>query len=161
MEKETNVKQEAMGQLKRKGIRITPQRLAIYHYFLANRNHPTIAEIQQSLREVYPAVSTATIYNTVRYFKQEGLIKEIGFTYPLRFDLAVEEHDHVICEVCGKIIDFHCPQLEKVKDIAARMTGFKVTHHRLDLYGICKDCRRKENTPLKRKRLKDDKILKR
>ncbi|MBU8682275.1 Fur family transcriptional regulator [Bacillus haynesii] len=154
MEKETKVKQEAMAQLKRKGIRMTPQRLAIYHYFLANRNHPTIAEIQQSLREVYPAVSTATIYNTIRFLKQEGLIKEMGFTDPLRFDLAVEEHDHVICEVCGKIVDFHCPQLEKVKDIAARMTGFKVTHHRLELYGICKDCQEKRKYAAKEKEVK-------
>lgn len=46
MEIKTKVKQEAMAQLKRKGIRIT-QRLAIYHYFLADRNHPTIADIQQ------------------------------------------------------------------------------------------------------------------
>lgn len=113
MEKETNVKQEAMAQLKRKGIRMTPQRLTIYHYFLANRNHLTIADIQQSLREVYPAVSTATIYNTIRFFKQEGLIKETGFADPLRFDLAVEEHDHVICEVCGKIVDFIVRNLRK------------------------------------------------
>ncbi|MGG1315962.1 transcriptional repressor [Bacillus licheniformis] len=103
------------------------------------------------LREVYPAVSTATIYNTIRYFKQEGLIKEMGFTDPLRFDLALEEHDHVICEVCGKIVDFHCPQLEKVKDIAARLTGFKVTHHRLELYGICNDCQAKRKYAAKEK----------
>ena len=132
-----------MAQLKRKGIRMTPQRLAIYHYFLANRNHPTIAEIQQSLREIYPAVSTATIYNTIRYFKQEGLIKEMGFTYPLRFDLALEEHDQ--CHMRSMREDRR-PSLSatwRVKDNAARKTGFKVTHHRLELYGICKDCRRK------------------
>lgn len=51
----------------------------------------------------------------------------------------------------GKIVDFHCPQLEKVKDIAARLTGFKVTHHRLELYGICKDCQAKRKYAAKEK----------
>ncbi|MGN9865439.1 Fur family transcriptional regulator [Bacillus swezeyi] len=140
------VKQEALKQLKRKGIRVTPQRLAIYHVFLANRNHPTAADIYQSLKAEFPTASAATVYNTVRYFKQEGLIKEMGFHEPARFDLAEDEHDHVICESCGKIVDFYDPYIHQVKEFVAQMTGFKVTHHRLALYGICKDClERKKN----------------
>ncbi|ATO26652.1 Fur family transcriptional regulator [Bacillus atrophaeus] len=140
----SELKQEALEQLKAKGIRITPQRLAIYHDLSVKRHHPTADDIYQSLKAEFPAVSTATVYNTLRYFKKEGLIREMGFGELVRFDLAEDEHYHVICETCGKIVDFHYPYLDEVEEFTAQMTGFKVMHHRLEFYGLCEDCHRKE-----------------
>ena len=54
---------------------------------------------------------------------------------------TAQHHDHIICERCGKIVEFNSEELEKQQERIARFLGFVVSHHRMELYGICKDCR--------------------
>ena len=61
-----------------------------------------------------------------------------------RFDFVTTQHYHVICDSCGKIVDFHYPGLDEVEQLASHVTGFNIRYHRLEIYGSCPDCARKE-----------------
>ncbi|KAA6481987.1 transcriptional repressor [Bacillus swezeyi] len=137
------LKQEVFTQLKEKGVRVTPQRFAIYYDLLAKQQHPAAEELYKSLKSQFPTISPGTVYNTLRYFKK-SLIKKLNFGETIRFDAAVDDHYYVICETCGQVVDFYYPYLYEVEKFAAKKTGYKVTHHRLEFYGICEKCKYKK-----------------
>lgn len=142
----TSQLKEALDTLKESGVRITPQRHAILQYLIDTKSHPTADEIYKALEGKFPNMSVATVYNNLRVFREVGLVKEMTYgDASSRFDFTTHEHYHAICESCGKIVDFQYPGLDEVEQFAEHMTGFKVSHHRLEIYGICPDCAKKES----------------
>jgi len=136
---------EALDTLKVSGVRITPQRHAILEYLINSMAHPTADEIYKALEGKFPNMSVATVYNNLRVFKDVGLVKELTYgDSSSRFDFTTHDHYHAICESCGKIVDFQYPGLDEVEQFASHVTGFKVSHHRLEVYGLCPDCAKKE-----------------
>ena len=132
---------EALEQLKGTGVRITPQRHAVLEYLVESMAHPTADEIYKALEGKFPNMSVATVYNNLRVFKEEGLVKELTYgDASSRFDYVTHHHYHVICENCSKIVDFPYTGLDEVGRKAAEQTGFVIKNHRLELYGICPDC---------------------
>lgn len=135
---------EAIDVLKRTGVRITPQRHAILEFLINSHTHPTADDIYRSLESTYPNMSVATVYNNLRVFRDAGLIKELSYgDASSRFDFSTSDHYHAICNNCGKIVDFHYPGLDEVENFAAHMTGYEVNNHRLEVYGLCPDCKNK------------------
>lgn len=133
--------QKALGVLKESGVRITPQRNAVLEYLLTSMTHPTADEIYQALEEKFPNMSVATVYNNLRVLKNIGIVKELTYgDDSSRFDCNMTEHYHIICEICGKIVDFDYPSLDEVESLAEKVSGFKVNHHRMELYGTCESC---------------------
>ncbi|MDL0421735.1 peroxide-responsive transcriptional repressor PerR [Caldibacillus thermoamylovorans] len=140
-----NQLKEALDTLKVSGVRITPQRHAILEYLINSMTHPTADEIYKALEGKFPNMSVATVYNNLRVFKDVGLVKELTYgDSSSRFDFTTHDHYHAICESCGKIVDFQYPGLDEVEQFASHVTGFKVSHHRLEVYGLCPDCAKKE-----------------
>ncbi|HEY4390136.1 MAG TPA: peroxide-responsive transcriptional repressor PerR [Paenibacillus sp.] len=134
--------QNALEQLKMNGVRITPQRHAILSYLLDTMGHPTADEIYRALEPRFPNMSVATVYNNLKMFIEAGLVRELTYgDSSSRFDADVSNHYHIVCEKCGKIEDFTYPSLEEVERKAEELTGFEVHGHRLELHGVCKDCR--------------------
>ncbi|WP_046216078.1 Fur family transcriptional regulator [Paenibacillus wulumuqiensis] len=134
--------QHALEQLKTSGVRITPQRHAILAYLLESMEHPTADEIYRSLEPRFPSMSVATVYNNLKMFIEAGMVRELTYgDSSSRFDANVTEHYHIICEQCGKIEDFNYPSLREVENQAEQHTGFQISGHRMELYGICTDCR--------------------
>ncbi|HWL23052.1 MAG TPA: peroxide-responsive transcriptional repressor PerR [Ureibacillus sp.] len=132
---------DALDTLKTTGVRITPQRHAILEYLIDSMNHPTADDIYKSLEDKFPNMSVATVYNNLRVFREAGLVKELTYgDAASRFDFVTNDHYHMICECCGKIVDFHYPGLDEVEHFASHVTGFKVNMHRLEVYGTCPDC---------------------
>ncbi|CAM4231809.1 peroxide-responsive transcriptional repressor PerR [Lederbergia lenta] len=132
---------EAIHTLKDTGVRITPQRHAILEYLIQSMTHPTADDIYKSLEGKFPNMSVATVYNNLRVFREVGLVKELTYgDASSRFDFVTSDHYHIICEDCGKIVDFHYPGLDEVEQFASQVTGFQVTHHRMEIYGVCPDC---------------------
>ncbi|MCM3041955.1 peroxide-responsive transcriptional repressor PerR [Paenibacillus motobuensis] len=135
--------QHALEQLKMNGVRITPQRHAILSYLMDTMGHPTADEIYRALEPRFPNMSVATVYNNLKMFIEAGLVRELTYgDSSSRFDADVSNHYHIICEKCGKIEDFTYPSLDEVERMAEEVTGFEVHGHRLELHGVCKDCRR-------------------
>ncbi|MEW9677004.1 peroxide-responsive transcriptional repressor PerR [Lentibacillus sp. L22] len=132
---------EAISTLKESGVRITPQRHAVLEYLLNSSTHPTADDIYKALEGKFPNMSVATVYNNLRVLREIGLVRELTYgDSSSRFDCNTTQHYHIICEECGKIVDFHYPSLDEVESLAEQVTGFKVSHHRLEVYGKCEDC---------------------
>ena len=136
---------EAISTLKETGVRITPQRHAILEYLIDSMAHPTADDIYKALEGKIPNMSVATVYNNLRVFREVGLVKELTYgDASSRFDFVTTDHYHVICDGCGKIVDFHYPGLDEVEQLASHVTGFKVNNHRMEIYGTCTECSVKE-----------------
>ncbi|MGJ9385150.1 transcriptional repressor [Salipaludibacillus neizhouensis] len=133
--------EDALLSLKSTKVRMTPQRHAILEYLLSARSHPTADDIYKALETKFPNMSVATVYNNLRVFKEVGLVRELTYgDSSSRFDSNTTDHYHVICQDCGKIVDFHYPGLDEVETLAEHVTGFKVTDHRMEIYGECPEC---------------------
>lgn len=140
--------EEIVEKLKEENIRITPQRYAVLEFLIEHRSHPTADEIYRALAPRFPNMSVATVYNNLRLFTSIGFVQEMKYgDASSRFDFSSKRHYHVICENCGKIVDFHYPGLEDVEMAANRLTEFEIKEHRLELYGLCPECQ-KETTNL-------------
>ncbi|WP_180235422.1 peroxide-responsive transcriptional repressor PerR [Bacillus cereus] len=132
---------EALEMLKNTGVRITPQRHAILEYLVESMTHPTADDIYKALEGKFPNMSVATVYNNLRVFKEVGLVKELTYgDASSRFDYVTSQHYHLICEKCGKIVDFLYGGLEQLEEEAAKTTGFVINSHRLEIYGVCPEC---------------------
>lgn len=135
--------QLAINKLKRRGVRMTPQRHAILSYLFDHMSHPTADEIYKALSDRFPSMSVATVYNNLRLLKDAKLVKELTYgDASSRFDADITEHYHVICKSCGKIVDFAYPCLNEVEELASKRTGFQIESHRMEVYGTCGDCQK-------------------
>ena len=122
--------------------KLTPQRGAVLQVILAREDHPTANEIFEAARQRLPTISYATVYNSLRYLKEAGLVHEIKFgDSASRYDRETDRHDHAICNSCGKLVDFDLPQTAELMQAAARKSRFKPESVHLTLRGLCVDCR--------------------
>ncbi len=122
--------------------KLTPQREAVLQVIRAREDHPTANEIFEAARAVLPAISYATVYNSLRYFRETGLVREINFgNSASRYDGITERHDHAICTNCGKLVDFDLNEAADLMRAAARKSRFKPERVYLTLMGLCPDCR--------------------
>lgn len=132
---------DALDTLKSTGVRITPQRHAILEFLVQSMIHPTADDIYKALEGNFPNMSVATVYNNLRVFREAGLVKELTYgDSSSRFDFITNDHYHIMCDACGKIVDFHYPGLDEVEHLASHVTGFQVNSHRMEIYGICPTC---------------------
>ena len=131
--------------LKQKHLKWSNQREFIVDLFLSTNTHFTTEELYQLARKQLPQIGYATVYRTLKLLAECGLASESHFADQLtRFESTHkhQHHDHLICTKCGKIVEFDCEEIEKMQENIARQKGFKVTDHRLELYGMCRSCRK-------------------
>ena len=134
--KEANVKDRKAGEHK-----LTPQRDAVFQVILERDDHPTASDIFEAAKRRLPGISYATVYNSLRYLKEAGLVLEINFgDSASRYDRETERHDHAICNDCGKLVDFDLPEAAKLMQAAALQSHFKAQSVHLTLRGQCPDC---------------------
>jgi Fur family transcriptional regulator, peroxide stress response regulator len=121
---------------------LTPQREAVLQVVRASKEHLTANEIFEAARKILPTISYATVYNSLRYLKDAGLVNEVNFgNAASKYDKETSRHDHAICSSCGKIVDFDLPATVELLSAAARRSKFKAESIRLTLVGLCPDCR--------------------
>ncbi len=133
--------------LRSEGKSITPERLDILDLVLHEKGHFRIEDVIRKNERV----SRATVYRTLKTIEDAGLIKYIRTIHDEKiFEVVKEHHDHMICEVCGKIIEFHDPELESLQNDICASRGFSPTRHTMKIFGICPACQKRrsqENTP--------------
>lgn len=136
--------EEKKARLKDNGVLVTIQRSAVLEFLQGNPEHPTAEEIYQSLRGMYPALSRATIYNTLDLLKQHGLIQEITIERnKAHYDYKTELHHHFLCSHCARIYDI---AMEKVLfEREELLDGHKMEEARLYITGTCSACLREGN----------------
>ena len=104
-------------------------------------DHPTAGDIFEAARKRLPGISYATVYNSLRYLKEAGLVHEISFgDSASRYDGVMERHDHAICNQCGKLVDLDMPEAAKLMTAAARKSRFTPQSVHFTLRGVCPDC---------------------
>ncbi len=120
---------------------ITKQRQAVLQVIREAEAHLTANEVFDSARRLLPGISFATVYNSLRYLKQEGLIGEVRFgTDASRYDRTLERHDHAICNDCGKLIDIDLPIPGDLLKKGERLSKFKAESIEVVLRGLCPEC---------------------
>jgi Fur family ferric uptake transcriptional regulator len=130
--------------IKEQGLKATSQREDIAQVFFALKRHISVEELYSEVRQVNPRVGYATVYRTMKLLKECGLAAERHFADgQARFESVEAErhHDHVICERCGRIVEFVHPQIEQLQEKVAQRFGFLATMHKMEIYGICQECR--------------------
>ena len=121
---------------------LTRQRSVVLQVVKASEAHLTASEVYEAARKLQPTISFATVYNSLRYLKEAGLLREITFgNAASRYDRETARHDHAICSCCGKLVDFDLPETVELLRTAARQSRFKAQSIHLTLVGICPDCR--------------------
>ncbi|MHB8417102.1 MAG: Fur family transcriptional regulator [Myxococcales bacterium] len=129
--------------LSQRGLKSTRQRSLIVETFLAAGGHLDVDQLLARVRAADPRVSAATVYRTMKLLTECGLAHAQRFgDGHTRYESAYnrDHHDHLICTSCGDIVEFENDRIEILQESVARRHGFRVTHHKLELYGLCKKC---------------------
>ncbi|WP_313528164.1 Fur family transcriptional regulator [Anaerotignum sp.] len=130
--------------LREKGLKVTPQRIAVYNMLLSTSEHPNAETIYKALEPTNPTMSLATVYKTLDFFKQLGLVQELNVREgSSRYDAVVKCHPHTVCTECGQVRDLYMDDLTEIHKKLAQELDFEVECEQLILYGICADCRKK------------------
>jgi Fur family peroxide stress response transcriptional regulator len=131
--------EEKKAKLKDKGVLLTIQRAAVLEFLQDNTQHPTAEEIYQSLRGIYPALSRATIYNTLDLFKKHGLIQEITIERnKAHYDYKIAPHHHFLCGHCARIYDVDVEKIHVEQE--GWLNGHKIEEAWLYMTGTCAAC---------------------
>ena len=126
---------------RRAGRALTPQREAVLRVVNEAEDHLTANEIFEAARRLLPSISFATVYNSLKYLKGAGLLREINFgKASSRYDRETGRHDHAICSRCGKLVDFDLEETPQLMRAAARRSRFKPESIQLTLVGVCPGC---------------------
>lgn len=132
--------------LKKNDIRMTSQRYAILQFLAMDGNHPTANDVYNHLKEDFPKMSIATVYNNLNFFKESGIVQELPFGEDSsRFDLTETQHYHAVCKRCGKVVDFDYAGLDEIEATVEDLTNFKVDSHDFKVMGLCEECQRELN----------------
>jgi len=134
---------QMISKLREHEFRITPQRLAVLRVLAISKDHPSVEGIYEEVRKGFPTTSIATIYKTVNLLRNIDEVLEIAFPDGSnRYDGNNPfPHPHIICVRCKRIVHPDMESLESIMNNAAKKTGFEILSHRLDIFGVCNDCR--------------------
>jgi Fur family ferric uptake transcriptional regulator len=121
-----------------KGLRMTGQRRIIARILDDAADHPDVVELHRRAAAVDERISLSTVYRTVKLFENQGIIERLDFRDGRsRYEQATREHhDHLINLETGAVIEFHSDEIEALQTEIARRLGYKVVHHRLELYAV-------------------------
>jgi len=142
--------QRLLAHLVSNGLKQTRQREDILRSFVECGGHVSIEELVAHVRKRKGNIGHATVYRTMRLFVESGIAAERHFLDgPARYETAEvlddDHHDHLICTKCTAIVEFENDEIEELQEQVAKGFGFKLTNHKMELYGICPDCQIKTN----------------
>ena len=113
----------------------------IYHIITSSEKHLTVEEIYLEIKNQYPKIVLATVYNNVNRLWKAGLIHKVSVeNMPDRYD-RLTKHDHLVCQRCGKLADI---SFEDVTDSLRRQLGEDFLSYDLKVFYLCPDCRKSE-----------------
>lgn len=132
---------------RKNGLRITPQRRAIFDLLAKEDSHPSVDEIYQQVKITMPDLSRATVYNTVHALVSLGElyeVEELGEP-TTRYDPRTEQHFHLYCEGCHKLLDVE-GGMEQVSPPSEKLRGFEISRSQITFYGLCPDCQNRKKS---------------
>ena len=123
------------------GLKITPQRVAVYKALVSTDTHPTAEEVHRMVRRDIRNISLDTVNRTLLTLAEIGAAFQVeGTGQPRRYDGGLEDHQHFRCIKCGKVIDFHYEPFDNI-EIPAHLQGrFQIMRKTVYLEGTCETC---------------------
>ena len=129
------------------GIPFTPQRRAVLESVLALDHHPTADQVHERVVARMPDVSRATVYRTLETLVASGVITKVSHPgRAVRFDPRTEQHHHLICLSCDAVLDLDDAHLDSIPIPDTTALGFAVADLCVQLRGLCRNCRAKEES---------------
>ncbi len=135
------VRDRFLAYLRERGLRRTPERVAVLNALYATPDHVDADTLYARLQQEGAQVSRATVYNTLDLLIECDLAARHQFgRQQARFERAYAywQHDHLICVDCGEILEFCDPRLQQIQETVAEIYGFEVSRHALTVYGHCR-----------------------
>jgi len=128
-----------------KGMRMTEQRRVIARVLAAADDHPDVEELYRRAVKVDANISISTVYRTVKLFEDAGIIARHDFREGrARYEQSPEaHHDHLINLRSGEVIEFRSEEIERLQTEVARKLGYRLVDHRLELYAVPLDDKKK------------------
>ena len=124
--------------------RMTKQKTLIWHILAGTKSHPTADWIYGEARKEMPNISLGTVYRNLQLLVSDGIAQELNYGKGVsRFDANIEPHYHFVCTHCGKIEDIPVSVREDVMSYAKSYINGEVSCYRLEYYGICNQCCKK------------------
>ncbi len=130
-----------MDRCRQLGLRVTPQRLAVYRAVVESEIHPSAEDIHRTLRDRMPGLSLDTVYRTLLTFERHGLVRRLEVLDDrARFDGNLEDHHHLVCVRCRSVQDVRWPGVEALElPPEARVWG-RVEGRHVEFRGVCSRC---------------------
>ncbi len=134
--------------LQNRGKRVTEQRRLIVETVFSHHDHFDADELMGHLQDLIAQrrVSRPTVYRTLSELLEAGMLRKMMLSgrSVYEHDYGYPRHDHLHCELCNKLIEFHSEDLERIRNSVAREHAFRVLGHRMFVSGICSDCQKLE-----------------
>ena len=126
---------------KQKGVKLTDQRKLVAQIMSDSHDHPNVDELYKRVSKIDSKISIATVYRTVKLFKEAGILTKHDFRgEKARYEELPDSHrDHLIDVQSGEIIEFVNEEIEKLQKIVAKKLGYQLIDHKLELYCIKKN----------------------
>ncbi|MEA4972540.1 MAG: Fur family transcriptional regulator [Candidatus Metalachnospira sp.] len=133
--------------LRSKGLKVTPQRIAIMNMLMNTKAHPSAEVIFKTLEPTHPTMSLATVYKTLDSFNEAELIQVLSIDgESLHYDFNTAFHPHFICKQCNSVKDVEVDisdEMDSIVDKINEATDFKINKEQLFFYGTCDECKKK------------------
>ena len=124
------------------GLKLTPQRSAIFSMLASTESHPTPEEVYSEIRKNTPSISLATVYKVLDLFHSRGFVRRVSTRDQVaRYDAHVEPHHHLICTACGRIQDVADNAIAPAGVGVPGNTDFLVRDYEIQFHGLCGACR--------------------
>lgn len=139
--------------LRRAGLRVTSQRVAVCEYLARTRIHPTTSQVFEAVRKRHPEISQATVYNTLNTLRDLGAIVEISAgTEHTRYEPDPSPHINLFCLRCHQVSDLQDNVSQDVlMDNVFQTTGFRATSLQVQVSGFCPECQQAKRQEIGRK----------
>ncbi len=123
-------------------LKRSEQREAVVDAFLRSNRHLAVDDLLRLARKKRPDVGRTTVYRTLKLLSAAGLAQQLDVGGRTHFEREYnrEHHDHFICRLCGAIIEFSSPEIERLQDEVAKGLGFVIEGHRHQIHGLCRAC---------------------
>lgn len=132
--------------LERRGLRVTGPRRAIAQVAFSTHKHFTLEDLIRMTKQRDPSIGRVTVYRTHALMVEGGFLERLNVPHgPTSYEHTTyhPHHDHMVCETCGRVINFRDETVEHFPEEACRSEGFEPTSHILTIFGTCQRCHRR------------------
>ena len=130
-------------ELRARGYRMTPQRLAILHVLRHEGTHLSPSDVYKQARKELPRLTEPTVYRTLEFLADNGLVRpSYSATGHLTYEIAGIEHHHIVCRNCESEIEVEHTLLESLYRLLETTSGYRSIDSHVTFFGVCPECQK-------------------